>query len=131
MLAHVSSILIAWFLLTSIQNTSAEEILLSGLLINNSISRQGHEFAIQFGQYWRDIPNTSGNNVRVQEIVVPQAGTKLTVFMNNKAIYQTYLGRRQTPLKDKVESAVLKTVEAIATASNAQSSPDLAVDEWK
>ncbi|GAA6184608.1 hypothetical protein NBRC116595_18560 [Aliiglaciecola sp. NS0011-25] len=108
----------------------ADDFALSGLLLDNTISRQGHEFANEFGKYWRDIPNTFGQNVQIKEIIVPQAGTKLTVQFDNKTIYQTYMGRRQTPIKQRVEVAVVLLVDALSRAGTTQDNPDLADDEW-
>ncbi|MFA3790080.1 CsgE family curli-type amyloid fiber assembly protein [Aliiglaciecola sp. SL4] len=109
---------------------AADELTLSGLLLDNTISRQGHEFASEFGKYWRDIPDTFGQNVHIKEIIVPQAGTKLTVRFDNQIIYQTYMGRRQTPIKERVETAVVLLVDALSRSGMTQNNPDLAEDEW-
>ncbi|GAC14450.1 CsgE family curli-type amyloid fiber assembly protein [Aliiglaciecola lipolytica] len=108
----------------------ADDFELSGLLLDNTISRQGHEFANEFGKYWRDIPHTFGQNVQIKEIIVPQAGTKLTVHFDNQTIYQTYMGRRQTPIKQRVENAVVLLIDAISRSGAIQDNPDLAEDEW-
>jgi len=85
----------------------AEEIRLGGLLLDNSISRQGHEFASRISQYWREVPDSSGKNLVVKEIIVPQAGTLLSVIYDNRVVYQTYMGRRQVPLDEKVQQAIM------------------------
>lgn len=108
----------------------ADEVMLSGLLLDNTISRQGHEFASEFGKYWRDIPDTLGQNVQIREVVVPQAGTKLTVKFDNQVVYQTYMGRRQTPIKERVEQAVLLLINAMSQRGAVQSNPDMAESGW-
>lgn len=108
----------------------AEEIRLGGLLLNNSISRQGHEFASRISQYWREVPDSSGKNLVVKEIIVPQAGTLLSVIYDNKVVYQTYMGRRQVPIDEKVQQAIFLVLDAVANASIDSRSPDLAGDEW-
>ena len=130
---RLSSLAITFLLFVSIRTPIlyAEELQLSGLLIDNTISRQGYDFAREFGKYWRDIPDTLGQNVQINEIVVPQAGTKLTVVFDRQVIYQTYMGRRQTPIKQRVESAVVLLLDAMARSSNTQHNPDLAEDEWE
>ena len=65
----------------------AQEVEIGGLLLDNTISRQGREFYYKFSQFWQDIPNTSGINVQVKEQVIPRSGTKLSVHMNNNLIY--------------------------------------------
>ncbi len=108
----------------------AEEIRLGGLLLDNSISRQGHEFASRISQYWREVPDSSGKNLVVKEIIVPQAGTLLSVIYDNRVVYQTYMGRRQVPLDEKVQQAIMLVLDAVANASIDSRSPDLAGDEW-
>lgn len=130
---HLSRLTILLLVVVSFRSPSlcAEELQLSGLLIDNTISRQGYDFAREFGKYWRDIPDTLGQNVQINEIVVPQAGTKLTVIFDRQVIYQTYMGRRQTPIKQRVESAVILLLDAMARSSSTQQNPDLAEDEWE
>jgi curli production assembly/transport component CsgE len=106
------------------------EIRLGGLLLDNSISRQGHEFASRISQYWREVPDSSGKNLVVKEIIVPQAGTLLSVIYDNKVVYQTYMGRRQVPMDKKVQQAIVLVLDAVANASIDSRSPDLAGDEW-
>ena len=111
-------------------NLHAQDVQIGGLLLDNTISRLGHEFATQFGQYWREIPDSQGLNVQIKEIVLPRAGTKLSVNLGGKVIYVTYMGRRQTPIKERVEQAILILIDAIAQSQNDQNNPDLASDEW-
>ena len=108
----------------------AEEIRLGGLLLDNSISRQGHEFASRISQYWREVPDSSGKNLLVREVIVPQAGTLLSVIYDNKVVYQTYMGRRQVPIDEKVQQAIMLVLDAVANANIDSRSPDLAGDEW-
>jgi len=122
--------LTALFFSVFISPVHAEEIRLGGLLLDNSISRQGHEFASRIGQYWREVPDSSGKNLVVKEIIVPQAGTLLSVIYDNKVVYQTYIGRRQVPIDEKVQQAIMLVLDAVANASIDSRSPDLAGDEW-
>ena len=61
---------------------------------------------------------------------MPRAGTKLSVVMNHQTIYATHLGRRQSPIKAKVESAIYLLIDAIAQSQMRQSNPDLAENGW-
>jgi len=118
---------------TIAQTTSAKanaEIEISGLILDNTISRQGHEFAGKLGRFWQEIPNTFGKNVSVNEMIVPQAGTKVDVVFDNKVVYSTYFGRRLSPMDDKVTMAVKLLLDAIAQSDVESNNPDLAGDEW-
>lgn len=108
----------------------AEEVEVGGLLLDSTISRFGHEFYYQFSQFWPDIPNTDGINVQIKEQVVPRAGTKLVVIMNHQVIYITHLGRRQSPIKPRVEQAIYILIEVIAQSQVRQVNPDLAENGW-
>lgn len=106
------------------------EVEIGGILLDNTRSRQGHEFFTAFSQLWRDVPNTNGHIVVINEIVIPRSGTRLTVNLNNKKIYLTHLGRRQTPVKPRVEQSVLILIEALAQSQLDQNNPDLATNGW-
>jgi len=108
----------------------ADEVEIGGLLLDNTISRLGHEFAFQFSQLWQDIPNTQGINVQIKEQLVPRAGTRLTIRMNNKLIYATHMGRRQSSMKERVEQAVFVLINAMAKSENNNNNPDMANDGW-
>ena len=111
-------------------SSNAGEIRLGGLLLDNTVSRQGHEFAQKIAQYWREVPDSSGRNLVVKEIIVPQAGTLVSVIYNNKVVYRTHMGRRQVPLDEKVQQAILAVLDAVASGNIKSKSPDLAEDEW-
>jgi curli production assembly/transport component CsgE len=108
----------------------AQEIAISGLIIDSTISRQGHDFANQISRFWQEIPNTFGENVVVKEIILPQAGTQVDVIFDNKIVYRTYFGRRLLPLDEKVNQAVVRLVDAVAQQNIGEEHPDLADDEW-
>lgn len=110
--------------------TFAEEVEVGGLLLDDTVSRFGQDFFYQFSQFWPDIPNTEGINVQIKEQVVPHAGTKLTLVMNQQVIYVTYLGRRQAPIKPRVEQAIFILIEALAQSQHRQVNPDLAENGW-
>lgn len=108
----------------------SNEVEIGGLLLDNTRSRQGHEFFTAFSQLWQDIPNTNSHVVTIKEIVIPRSGTRLSVTLNNQNVYVTHLGRRQSPIKDRVEQAVLILIEAMAQSQLGQSNPDLATNGW-
>lgn len=106
------------------------EIGISGLLLDRTISRSGHEFYNKFSLLWQDMPNTVGINVVIKETVVPRAGTRLVVEMNNTIIYGTYMGRRIESVEEKVEQAIYTTIDAIARSQFIEQSEDLASSGW-
>ncbi|GAA0369061.1 hypothetical protein GCM10009092_36640 [Bowmanella denitrificans] len=117
-------------LLLSLATPSVAEVELGGLLLDNTFSRFGREFYQRLSRLWQDVPQTQSFNVVIKEQVVPRAGTKLTIQLNNQVIYMTYMGRRQSPMEDKVEEAMLALLQAMANARFDSSSADMAENGW-
>jgi curli production assembly/transport component CsgE len=106
------------------------ELEIGGLLLDNTISRQGREFSYRFSQLWQDLPKSEGLNIQIKEQVIPRSGTKLTIKMNDLIVYITYMGRRQEPVKARVEQAMFILIEAMAASQNTYDNPDIANDGW-
>lgn len=122
--------LLALLLFCSPVVTAADDLEIDGLLLDRSISRFGHQFYYEFSNYWRDLPSTAGFNIEIKETVIPKAGTKLTLIMNNQVVYATYLGRRLEPLDERVEQAVYTVIDAMARSNMKVSSPEMALNGW-
>lgn len=122
--------LILLILLVTPMKLVAAELEIGGLLLDNTISRQGREFSYKFSQLWQDLPNSEGINVQIKEQVIPRSGTKLTVKMNERIVYVTYMGRRQEPIKSRAEQAMFILIEAMAQSQYGQHNPDIASDGW-
>lgn len=97
-----------------------DDLLLSGMLLDRTISRFGKDFSYYFSAYWRDLPATSGLTLVIHEQVYPQAGTLLWLELNQRRIYQTYFGRRHVDVKAFAEQAVLVTIEELARVQSEQ-----------
>lgn len=95
-------------------HVAANDISLSGLVLDRTISRFGKDFVFYYSSYWREMPSTENITVVIYEQVYPQAGTKLWVELNQKTIYQTYFGRRYNNVKDTAEQAVLNSLTELA-----------------
>lgn len=105
---------------------ATNEVEIGGLLLDNTKSRLGHDFYFKFSQLWHDIPNTQGINVQIIEQIVPRAGTKLSLVLNSRVIYVTHFGRRQSPVKEKVEQAVFILIDAMSQPQYNQDNIDMA-----
>ncbi|CAD2223923.1 Curli production assembly/transport component [Pseudoalteromonas sp. 3J6] len=111
-------------------SNASDDLEIDGLLLNKSISRFGYQFYSEFSNYWREFPSTAGFNVEIKETVIPRAGTKLVLIMNNKIIYATHLGRKLEPLDERVEQAVHSVMDAMARSNMQTASPDMALNGW-
>ena len=124
MLKNLSSWLVILVLFTP-SSYATNEVEIGGLLLDNTKSRLGHDFYFKFSQLWHDIPNTQGINVQIIEQIVPRAGTKLSLVLNSRVIYVTHFGRRQSPVKDKVEQAIFILIEAMSQPQYSQDNIDI------
>ncbi|GGI67029.1 curli production assembly protein CsgE [Shewanella hanedai] len=107
-----------------------DDIEISGLVIDRTLTRFGKDFGFYYSGYWRDLTFTQGFNVTLYETVFPQAGTQLTLEVNGKAIYITHFGRRANPIKERAEQAILLTIDYIAQIkANAATSEFTRVDD--
>lgn len=98
----------------SFQTYADDDIEISGLVIDRTLTRFGKDFTFYYASYWRDLPFTQGFNVTLIETVFPQAGTKLQLEINGKTIYITHFGRRANPIKASAEQAILRTIDYMA-----------------
>lgn len=106
--------LLAIVLMFSFQTYADDDIEISGLVIDRTLTRFGKDFTFYYASYWRDLPFTQGFNVTLIETVFPQAGTKLQLEINGKTIYITHFGRRANPIKESAEQAILRTIDYMA-----------------
>lgn len=90
------------------------DIEISGLVIDRTLTRFGKDFGFYYSSYWRELPFTQGFNVTLYETVFPQAGTVLTLEVNGTRIYTTHFGRRANPIKESAEQAILLTIDYLA-----------------
>jgi curli production assembly/transport component CsgE len=124
MLKNLSSWLVILVLFTP-SSYATNEVEIGGLLLDNTKSRLGQDFYFKFSQLWHDIPNTQGINVQIIEQIVPRAGTKLSLVLNSRVIYVTHFGRRQSPVKEKVEQAIFILIEAMSQPQYSQNNIDM------
>ncbi|WP_018693511.1 CsgE family curli-type amyloid fiber assembly protein [Algicola sagamiensis] len=109
---------------------AVDDITLSGFIIDQSISRFGHEFAKKLGLLWQEVPGTAGFNLAVKERVTPKSGTKVWLELNHKVIYVTYFGRRATPIEERVDQALQSVMDAMIRSSLEQDTEDIAISGW-
>ncbi|MCU8023972.1 MULTISPECIES: curli production assembly/transport protein CsgE [unclassified Shewanella] len=107
-------VLCPFLLLASPIIIADNDIEISGLVIDRTLTRFGKDFGFYYSSYWRELPFTQGFNVTLYETVFPQAGTVLTLEVNGTRIYTTHFGRRANPIKESAEQAILITIDYLA-----------------
>ena len=107
-------VLCPFLLLASPISLADNDIEISGLVIDRTLTRFGKDFGFYYSSYWRELPFTQGFNVTLYETVFPQAGTVLSLEVNGTRIYTTHFGRRANPVKESAEQAILITIDYLA-----------------
>ena len=106
----------------------AQEIVISGFVVDRTISRFGKDFYQHFSVLWHEVPEslTEGVNLVIKETVVPRSGTRLVIEIDHKIIYLTHFGRRNTVVKKQVEQAIFVVIEGLVQLNFNSQSDDLA-----
>ncbi|WP_299491236.1 curli production assembly/transport protein CsgE [uncultured Shewanella sp.] len=112
-MTKIITLLLCFFLALPVL-AADDDIEISGLVIDRTLTRFGKDFNFYYSSYWRSLPFTQGFNVTLYETVFPQAGTELTLELNGEKIYVTHFGRRANPIKERAEQAILLTIDHIA-----------------
>ena len=109
-------------------STRSQEITVSGFLVDRTISRFGKDFYQYFSVLWQEVPVslTEDANLVIKETVVPRSGTRLTIEIDNKIIYLTYFGRRNTVVKKQVAQAIFIVMESLVQLDFQAQSDDFA-----
>lgn len=107
-------VLCPFLLLASPITLADNDIEISGLVIDRTLTRFGKDFGFYYSSYWRELSFTQGFNVTLYETVFPQAGTVLSLEVNGTRIYTTHFGRRANPVKESAEQAILITIDYLA-----------------
>lgn len=102
------------------------DIVLSGIVLDRTISRFGKEFVRQFNLAWQDVPQTAGVNLVIKETKLARSGTRLVIEVNGRLIYQTYFGMRHKSVEEVVKQAIYYAIEGVARINVDVSGPDLA-----
>lgn len=105
-----------------------QELTLSGLVVDRTISRFGKDFYRNFSVLWQEVPPslTEGVNLVIKETIVPRSGTRLEIAIDDKVIYLTHFGRRNTVVKQQVEQAIFHVMSGLARLNFNSQSDDLA-----
>ncbi len=121
------SIKVIMLLLLSFQ-LRAQEIAISGFVVDRTISRFGKDFYQNFSVLWHEVPVslTEGVNLVIKETVVPRSGTRLTIEIDHKIVYLTHFGRRNTIVKKQVEQAIYVVMEGLVRLNFKVQSDDFA-----
>lgn len=108
----------------------AQEVEIGSLITERTISKKGHDLYLNLATQWRDIQNTQDVNIAITERLIPSSGTVLSIEVNHKLIYQTFLGRKRENIATKTHQALNSIIAAVASMRLNNHSVDLAENGW-
>lgn len=87
-------------------NNSNEEIELTGLVIDRTMTLKGHQFYQEFSTSWSPPAKIGAYNITIKEKPSARWGSKITVENQGKILFTTLLQRNGSELKKQVQIAI-------------------------
>ena len=116
----------------SASTESSNEITISGILIDQTLTPQGRRFFKSFSTSWRLLEPRDEFNLAVKEFPDPAKSSRIQITWNHRLLYATLLGPARNQLKQKAEQAanvVNNKLQFIRIIEATQSDPDMDKDE--
>lgn len=92
-------------LYSNLYSLYAQEVVLSGLILDQTKTHLGRDFYEAFAQRWEFIPGLENYNIIINEISDPRWGTQIQIFVDDNLVYIS-------PLKPRLEDIELRAEEA-------------------
>ncbi|MCK5604145.1 hypothetical protein KAR91_19815 [Candidatus Pacearchaeota archaeon] len=86
-------------------NSNNNEIDLSGLVIDRTITLKGRQFYLAFSSSWSPSKKIDSYNIIIKEKPSARWGSKITIENQGKILYSTLLQRNGSELKKQVQIA--------------------------
>ena len=104
---------------------------IAGLLINNMVTPNGHQFFQLFGMSWQESPDAEIHSLNLVETNSRRSGSQVYIYAGNRLLFAGGLPSKSSQLKLVVDQAI----EAIGTRlisdamESASSDQDLGKEE--
>lgn len=106
---------------------------LSGIVINRTVTVQGHEFYRYFANRWRELSGESDFTLTVFERPSARWGSEMWVEYRNQKMYHAFLSPARSSTKKASEQAVdlvLENIQQNELERVLTNNPDLAPEEF-
>lgn len=116
----------------SAKTYDSNEITISGLLLDQTLTPQGRRFFKSFSTSWRLLEPRDEFNLAVKEYPDPAKSSRIQITWNRKLLFSTLLGPARNQLKLKAEQAanvVNNRLQFIRIIEATQHDPDMDKDE--
>ncbi len=89
-----------------LQSSENEDVGISGLVVDETFSKVGHDFYDLFYSNWRSPKNIKDYSITITEKPLPQLGTQITIIVNDTPIYQRFVQPRFEIIKEMVRQGL-------------------------
>ena len=90
---------------TPLEGDLADEDTVKGVIVDQTITHFGRDFAVFFGMSWRDQPGYEKYTLTVRERPSARWGSRIWIEQNNRVIYSTWLRPQRANIKATAERA--------------------------
>ncbi|MRI33137.1 hypothetical protein EOPP23_09090 [Endozoicomonas sp. OPT23] len=118
--------------ISSSKTESSNEITITGILIDQTLTPQGRRFFKSFSTSWRLLEPRDEFNLAIKEYPDPAKSSRIKITWNRKLLFSTLLGPARNQLKQKAEQAanvVNNQLQYIRIIEATQYDPDMDKDE--
>jgi len=98
---------------------------IAGLLINNMVTPNGHQFFQLFGMSWQESPDAEVYSLRLVESISRRSGSQVSIYAGNRLLFAGGLPSKSSQLRLVVDQAI----EAIGTRLISDAMESASIDQ--
>jgi len=84
----------------------AQEVILSGFVLDQTKTKVGRDFYESFAKVWEFPSGMEDKNIIINEMSDPRWGSMIIIYVEEVAVYSTMLKPRLEDIEEKVDEAV-------------------------
>ena len=90
-----------------LQSSENEDVGISGLVVDETFSKVGHDFYDLFYSNWEPPKNVKDYSITITEKPLPQLGTQITIIVNDSPVYQRFVQPRSEIIKEMAHQGLV------------------------
>lgn len=91
---------------TELRSHENEDIGISGLVVDETFSKVGHDFYDLFYSDWEPPKNVKDYSITITEKPLPRLGTQITIIVNDTPVYQRFVQPRTEIIKEMAQQGL-------------------------
>ncbi len=91
---------------TELHNSENEDAGISGLVVDETFSKIGHDFYALFYSNWESPKNVKDYTITISEKPLPQLGAQITIIVNDTSVYQRFVQPRSDIIEEMAQQGL-------------------------